>query len=50
MVHSFYRRDCSKGLIRKEGSWNVRKIQENIKVKKSEIVKLEKELENGKTN
>ena len=50
IVHSFFKRDCSKGLIRKAGSWNVRKTIENIKVKKPEIVKLSKELEDGKTN
>lgn len=50
IVHSFYRRDCSKGFIHKPGSWNVRKIQENIKIKKTEIIKLEKELEDGKAN
>lgn len=50
IVHSFYRVDCSKGLISKDGSWHVRKIKDNINVKKTEIIKLEKELENGKTN
>lgn len=49
-VHSFYRRDCSKGFIKKQGSWHVKIILGTIKVKKSEIVKLEKKLENGKAN
>ena len=48
IVHSFYRRDCSKSLMAKAGSWNVKKIQENIKVKKADIIKLEEEIDNDK--
>lgn len=49
MVHSFYRRDCSKSPFDKAGSWNVKRIQQTIKVKKSDIVKMENELENEKS-
>ncbi len=46
-VHVFSKNDCSKDKKAKDGSWMVKKIQNTIKAKKSDIIKLEKEINNN---
>ena len=48
IVNKFLRSNMNKDKKMKAGSWNVSK-QENIKVKKSDILKLEKSLEENET-
>lgn len=43
IIHQFLKANTSKSSKMKEGSWNVKK-KENIKVKKEDILKFEKEL------
>lgn len=49
IVNKFLRVNMNKDKKMKAGSWNVSK-QENIKVKKGDILKLEKELDKNETN
>lgn len=44
LVHSFLKADTSKEKGAKAGSWKVNKIKDKIKVKKADILKLEKEI------
>lgn len=43
-VHLFFKRDAKKTKKSKEGSWNVSKITKVIKVKKSDVLQMEKTL------
>lgn len=49
IVNQFQRSDMNKEKKAKAGSWSV-KHQETIKVKKADILKLEKEIDDGKTS
>ena len=45
-IHSFLKGDTIKNEKMKEGSWQVRKIREKIKIKKADIFELERKLKN----
>lgn len=45
VVNKFMRSDMNKSVLMKSGTWGVKK-QENIKVKKADILKFEREIKN----
>lgn len=44
LVHAFLKADCLKEKFSKNGSWSVKKILDTIKIKKTDLLRLEKEL------